>query len=96
MNYLLFVGSLSIPSVSLSTVFVCYLGADWVTSGLERGSDKIAKVVEKQSESIKKDIKPAETDLVVDPRVQTSVHYLRQGTHVAVKVSGYLGIRSFS
>lgn len=36
-------------------------------------------------------LRPEENPRPVDPRVQAGVHYVRKGSHAAVKVSGFLG-----
>ena len=66
------------------------LASDYLTWGVKVGAEKTSKYVVKYAQSQKKGEK-CDQAVVVDPRVRSSVHYIRKGAKVAVKVSGYLG-----
>jgi len=76
----------------LSTKIAKYLiaGGEFLASGIKFGAEKGMTAISKQSHSVRSKTPKTEKPIAIDPRVQTSVHYLRRGTKVAVKVSGYL------
>lgn len=64
---------------------------DTVVYHMTKGSDKAHDLIRQQSEKAKASTTPDQAkNVTIDPRVQTSIHYLRSGSKVAVKVSGYL------
>uniref|UniRef100_A0A915J2M9 Senescence domain-containing protein n=1 Tax=Romanomermis culicivorax TaxID=13658 RepID=A0A915J2M9_ROMCU len=75
----------------LATKIASFLisGSEFVVRQLKSGSDKSSEYICRKSMKIRDNTSNYCT-ITVDPRVQTSVHYLRKGTKVAVKVSGYL------
>jgi spartin len=79
-------------SERLSTKIANYLiaGGAFIASGIKTGADKGMTAIKTHSSSVRTKSPRTEKPIVIDPRVQSSVHYLRQGTKIAVKVSGYL------
>lgn len=67
------------------------LAADWMSWGLGKGAEKAGHYIKLGSDKLKAKINPEEKPREVDPRLQTGVRYARQGAHVAVKVSSFLG-----
>ena len=67
-----------------------FIGAEFGAWLLDKGAQKTSKFISKHAESMRKGER-TDKPLNVDPRVQTGVHYLRKGSKVAVKVSGYVG-----
>lgn len=61
-----------------------------VSWGVEKGAEKTAVYASKKADKYKQKIPEVQVPANIDPRLQMSVHYLRKGTKVAVKVSGYL------
>jgi spartin len=57
--------------------------------GVSRGTEKAAAAMVRTASDYRLRQQQRQ-EITVDRRVQTSVHYLRRGTKVAVKVSGYL------
>uniref|UniRef100_A0A914XFV3 Inheritance of peroxisomes protein 1 n=1 Tax=Plectus sambesii TaxID=2011161 RepID=A0A914XFV3_9BILA len=65
-------------------------GGEYIAWGLKEGADKTGQFVAQHSTRYRSACPKTEQPMVVDQRVQTSIHYLRRGTKVAVKVTGYL------
>ena len=76
---------------SMYIVWCDISASSWISWGIEKGAEKAGQYIRVGSEKIKEKLKPEEHAKQIDPRVQQGVHYVRRGTHVAVKVSSYVG-----
>lgn len=66
------------------------VAAEWISWGLEKGSEKAGQLMKKGSTLIQEKVNPQEEPSKIDPRAQQGVYYARQATGAAVKVSGYI------
>ena len=72
-------------------MFSPFLAAEYITWGVEKGAEKAGVLMKKGSEKLRARLNPEENPRPVDPRVQKGVQYVRVGSHVAVKVSSFIG-----
>ncbi|KRZ07541.1 Protein spartin [Trichinella zimbabwensis] len=77
---------------SLSAKIANFLvsGGTYVALGIRECAEKTSDIIERKSSILSSRVSFSESKLVGYPRVQTGVHYLRKGSKLAVKVSGYL------
>lgn len=66
-------------------------GGQAVAWGVRKGQELTSGFVKAETDKALLRGSPTDKPRHVDPRVQTSIHYLRRGSKVGVKVSGYLG-----
>ncbi|KRZ04883.1 Activator of basal transcription 1 [Trichinella pseudospiralis] len=77
---------------SLSAKIANFLvsGGTYVALGIRECAEKTSDIIERKSSLLSSRVSFSESKLAGYPRVQTGVHYLRKGSKLAVKVSGYL------
>ncbi|XP_062598431.1 spartin-like isoform X1 [Saccostrea cucullata] len=65
------------------------IASQWISWGLEKGSEKAGHYIKLGSEKLKGHLVP-EQPKPVDPKLQKGAEYARKGAHVAVSVSSYV------
>ncbi|KAK3576396.1 hypothetical protein CHS0354_026729 [Potamilus streckersoni] len=66
------------------------IASEYMSWGLEKGAEKAGELIRRGSQKLKSHLHPEEKERPIDPRVQKGVMYVRQGAHVAVKVSSFI------
>lgn len=73
-------------------LYLCFLtAAEYISWGVGKGAEKAGILLKQGSTKLRTRLRPEENPRPIDPRLQTGIHYVRKGSHTAVKVSGYVG-----
>lgn len=79
-----------IKDVHFNDFYFWHTASQWISWGLEKGSEKAGHFIRVGSSKIREHLHP-EQPKPIDPKVQRGAEYARKGAHVAVSVSSYLG-----